>query len=146
MIIKGGQKNNDLSRNHPETSISSARLLISSHLATAGMTSVAAFVCLDMVESTREGENRRGGPPFASSPSTRLKEEEQADFVSPTCSREQMKGDISVDPTERPNSKFMVPSQHPALILVAPAIAAEDPGRKFPAFTAAPPWRSKLRI
>ena len=36
-----------------------------------------------------------------------------------------MKGDTSVDPTERPNSKFVVPSQQPALILVAPA-AAED--------------------
>ena len=36
-----------------------------------------------------------------------------------------MKGDTSEDPTERPNSKLMVPSQQPALTLVASA-AAED--------------------
>ena len=36
-----------------------------------------------------------------------------------------MKGDTSVDPTERPNSKFTVPSQQPALTQVASA-AAED--------------------
>ena len=36
-----------------------------------------------------------------------------------------MKGDTSVNPTERPKSKFMIPSQQPALTLVASA-AAED--------------------
>ena len=41
-----------------------------------------------------------------------------------------MKGDTSVDPTERPNSKFMVPSQQPALILVA-SVAAKDSGSQL---------------
>ena len=40
-------------------------------------------------------------------------------------------GDTSVDLTERPDSKFMIPSKQPALTLVALA-AAEDPGRQLP--------------
>ena len=54
-----------------------------------------------------------------------------------------MKGYTSVDPTERPNSEFVVPSQQPTLILVAIAIAPEDLGRNLPNFRPAPPW-SKL--
>ena len=92
----------------------------------AGKTSVAVFVGLDMVKSTREGENPRRSPRFASSASTKFKEEEQVELASQICSRGPVKGDTSEDPTERPNSKFMVPSQQPALTLVAPA-AAEDP-------------------
>ena len=98
-------------------------------MATASRTSVAVFVCLDMAKSTRKGEKLRGGPRLASPTSTRLREEEQADFVSPTCSPEPMKRDAS-DPSERPNSKFMVPSQQPALTLVAFA-PAEDPGSQL---------------
>ena len=47
-----------------------------------------------------------------------------------------MKGDTSVDPTERPNSKLMVPSQQPALILVASA-AAEDSRSQLTCITSA---------
>ena len=83
-----------------------------------------------MVKTTREGEKIRGGPRLASPTSTRLREEEQADFVSSTCSPGSIKGDTSVDPSGRPNSKFMVPSQQPALTLVASA-AAEDPGSQL---------------
>ena len=54
----------------------------------------------------------------------------QADFVSPTCSPEPMKEDTPVDSTERPISKFMVPSQQPALTLVASA-PAEDLGSQL---------------
>ena len=97
----------------------------------------------DTDKTTREGERLEGGPRGRPT-GTRFREEKQADSVSPTCSREPMKGDTSVDPTERPNSKFMVPSQQPALVLVAPAIASEDPGRNFPKFPPAPPWRIKL--
>ena len=108
-------------------------------------TSAAAFVCLGMVKSTCEGEKLRvrGGPRLASPTGTRPREEEQVG--SQTCSPGSMEGDTSVDPTERPNSKFMVPPQQPALILVAPAIAPEDPDRKGPNFPAAPVRRSKLR-
>ena len=98
-----------------------------------------------MAKTTREGKKLRArGPRLASPASIRLKEEEQDDFVSSICSREPMKGDTSVDPKERPNSKFVVPSQQPALILVVPAIAPEDPGRKFPNFRPSPPWRRRL--
>ena len=83
-----------------------------------------------MVKSTREGEKLRGGPCFASPANTRFREEEQADFVSPTCSPEPMKGDTSVDPTEGSISKSMVPSQQLALTLVASA-ATEDPGSQL---------------
>ena len=83
-----------------------------------------------MVKSTRGGEKLRGSLRLASPTSTRVREEEQADFVSPPCSPEPMKGDTSVDPTKRPNSKFMVPSQQPALTVVASA-AAEDPGSRL---------------
>ena len=83
-----------------------------------------------MVKSTRESEKLERDP-RASPTSTRLREVKQADSVSPTCSREPMKGDTSVDPTEQPNSKFMVPSQQPVLILVASA-AAEDTGGSQP--------------
>ncbi|CAN0310470.1 unnamed protein product [Ascophyllum nodosum] len=97
-----------------------------------------------MAKTTREGEKLRvRGPRLASPPSIRLREE-QTDFVSSTCSRDPMKGDTSVDPTERPNSEFVVPSQQPTLILVGRAVASEDPGRNFPNFRPAPPWRSKL--
>ena len=50
-----------------------------------------------------------------------------------TCSSGPMEGDASetVDPTGRPNSKFMVPSQQLSLNLVASA-ATEDPGRQLP--------------
>ena len=79
-----------------------------------------------MVKTTREGENHRRSPRLASSTSPRLGEKEQVDFASQTCSPGLMEGDTSVDPTERPNSKFMVSSQQPALILVAYS-ATEDP-------------------
>ena len=108
-----------------------------------GRTSVAEFVGR-MTKTTREGKKVRvRGPRLASPPSIRLREE-QSDFVSSTCSREPTKGDTSVDPTERPNSEFVVPSQQPTLILVVFAIAPEDPGRNFPNFRPAPPWKSKL--
>ena len=47
-----------------------------------------------------------------------------------------MKRGTSVDPTERPNSKFIVPSQQPAITLVASA-ATEDPGSQLPSFAIA---------
>ena len=78
-----------------------------------------------MVKSTREGERQKKEGPRARPTGTRLWEEKQADSAPPICSREPMKRDTSVDPTERPNSKFMVPSQQSALTLVASA-AAED--------------------
>ena len=62
-----------------------------------------------MVKSTREGERLKEGP-RARPTGTRLREEKQADSVPLACSREPMKGDTSVDHTERPNSKLMVPS------------------------------------
>ncbi|CAN0280017.1 unnamed protein product, partial [Ascophyllum nodosum] len=62
--------------------------------------------------------------------------EKQADSVSLACSREPMKGDTSVDPTERPNSKLTVPFQQPALILVASA-AAEDSRSQLTCITSA---------
>ena len=97
-----------------------------------------------MTKTTREGKKVRvRGPRLASPPSIRLREE-QSDSVSSTCSQEPMKGYTSVDPTERPNSEFVVPSQQPTLILVVFAIAPEDPGRNFPNFRPAPPWKSKL--
>ena len=90
-----------------------------------GRTAVAEFVGW-MTKTTREGKKVRvRGPRLASPPSIRLTEK-QADFVSSTCSREPMKGDTSV------------------LILVVFAIAPEDPGRNFPNFRPAPPWKSKL--
>ena len=108
-----------------------------------GRTPVAEFASR-MAKTTREGEKLRvRGPRLASPPSIRLREE-QTDFVSSTCSRDPMKGDTSVDPTERPNSEFVVPPQQPTLILVGRAVASEDPGRNFPNFRPAPPWRSKL--
>ena len=88
-----------------------------------------------MVKSTREGDNPRRSPRFASSISTRSKEEEQV--ASQICSPEPMKGDTPVDPTERPNSKFMVPFQQPALTLVA-LVAAEDPGSQLTTSAIAP--------
>ena len=82
-----------------------------------------------MTKTTREGKKVRvRGPRLASPPSIRLREE-QSYFVSSTCSQEPMKGDTPVDPTERPKSEFVVPSQQPTLILVVFAIAPEDPGR-----------------
>ena len=78
-----------------------------------------------MVKSTREGERLKQEGPQANPTGTRLRKEKKTESVPPTCSREPMKGDTSMDPTERPNSKFMVPSQQPALTLVASA-AAED--------------------
>ena len=77
-----------------------------------------------MVKSTHEDEKLEGGLRTG----TRRREVEQADFVSPTCSRESMKEDTSVHPTERPNSKAMVSSQQPALVLVGFVAATEDPG------------------
>ena len=53
-----------------------------------------------MVKSTRGGEKLGGGLRLASPTSTRVREEEQADFVSPTCSPDPMKGDTLVDPTK----------------------------------------------
>ena len=47
-----------------------------------------------------------------------------------------MKGDTSVDPTERPNSKLTVPFQQPALIVVASA-AAEDSRSQLTCITSA---------
>ena len=102
-------------------------------LGDCGRTSVAVFVCLDTVKTTRESESLRRSPRLASSTSTRLKLEEQVSFASQTCSPGIKKGDTSVDPTERLNSKFMVPSQQPALTLVA-SPAAEDPGSQLPSF------------
>ena len=89
------------------------------------------------MKTTREGENHRRSPRLASSTSPRLREKEQADFASQTCSPGLMEGDTSVDPTERPNSKIMVPSQQPALTLVASS-ATEDPGSQLPSSTIAP--------
>ena len=89
------------------------------------------FVCLDIVKTAREGDNLRRSPSLASSASPRFREEELVVFASQTCLPGPMKGDTSVDATERPNSKFMVPSQQPALTLVASA-ATEDPGRQLP--------------
>ena len=76
-----------------------------------------------MVKVTREAKPLRRSPRLTSSASPRLKEEEQVIFVSQTCSPGPMKGETSetVDPTGRPNSKFVVPSQQPALNLVASA-------------------------
>ena len=80
------------------------------------------------MKTTREGENRRS-PRIASFAGTRSKEEEQ---IAPQfCSPGSMKGDTPVDPTKRPDSKFMLPSKQPALTLVALA-AAEDHGRQLP--------------
>ena len=108
-----------------------------------GRTSVAEFVSR-VTKPTRESEKARvRDPRLASPPSIRLREE-QADFVSSTCSRKPMKVDTSVDPTERPNSEFVIPSQQPTLILVVFAIVPEDPGRIFPNFRPAPPWKSKV--
>ena len=42
-----------------------------------------------------------------------------------------MKGDAPVDPTERPDSKFIIASKKTALTLVALAVA-EDHGRQLP--------------
>ena len=84
-----------------------------------------------MVKTTREGENLRRSPRFSSSTSPRLREEEQVVFAPQTCSPGPMEGDTSVDPTERPKSKFMVPSKQTALTLVASAVT-EDPGRQVP--------------
>ena len=82
-----------------------------------------------MVKTTREGENLRRSSRFASFAGTWSKEEEQiAPQIFPPGS---MKGDTSVDPTERPDSEFMIPSKQAALTLVALA-AAEDPGRQLP--------------
>ena len=88
-----------------------------------------------MVKSTREGERLKEGP-RARPTGTRLREEKQADSVPLACSREPMKGDTSVDHTERPNSKLMVPSQQPALTLVASA-AAEDSRSQLTCITSA---------
>ena len=96
-----------------------------------GRISVAVFVCLDMVKTTHEGENHRRSPRLARSTSPRLREEEQVDFASQTCSPGSMEGDTSVDPTSRPNSNFMVPSQQPALTLLASS-ATEDLGSQLP--------------
>ena len=81
-----------------------------------------------MVKTTREGENRRS-PKISSFAGTRSKEEEQN--ASQICSPGSMKGDTPVDPTERPDSKFMIASKQPALTLVALA-AAEGHGRQLP--------------
>ena len=81
-----------------------------------------------MVKTTREGENRRS-PKISSFAGTRSKEEEQN--ASQICSPGSMKGDTPVDPTERPDSKFMIASKEPALTLVALA-AAEGHGRQLP--------------
>ena len=78
------------------------------------------------MKTTREGENRRSSR-IASFAGTRSKEEEQT--ASQICSTGSMKGDTPVDPTERPDSKFMIASKQPALTLVALAVA-EDHGRQ----------------
>ena len=83
-----------------------------------------------MVKFTREDEILKRGPRLASPTNTRLREEKQVDSASQTCSPGPMKRNTSVDPTERPNSYFMVPFQQPALTLVASA-AAEDPGSQL---------------
>ena len=85
-----------------------------------------------MVKTTREGENLRRSPRLTSVASSRLREEDQAILSSQTCSLGPMKGDASetVDPMGQPNSKFMVPSQQPALTLVA-STATEDPSRQL---------------
>ena len=81
-----------------------------------------------MAKTTREGENRRS-PRIANFAGTRSKEEEQ--IASQICSPEAMKGDAPVDPTERPDFKFMIASKEPALTMVALA-AAENHGRQLP--------------
>ena len=82
-----------------------------------------------MVKTTREGENPTRSSRIASFAGTRSKEEEQ--IVFQICSLGSMKGDTSIDPTERPDSKFMIPSKQTALTLIALA-AAEDPSRQLP--------------
>ena len=97
-------------------------------------TSVAAFVCLGMVKTTRkEGENLGRSPRLTSSASPRLREEEQVASASQTCSSGPRKGDTpeTVDLTGRPKSKLMVPSQQSALSLVASA-GTKDSGRQLP--------------
>ena len=90
------------------------------------------FVCLGTVKTTRDGENLRESPRLASSNSPRLREEEQqVVFASQTCSSGALKGDALIDPTEQLNPNFMVPSEQPALTLVASA-ATVDPGRQLP--------------
>ena len=81
-----------------------------------------------MAKITREGENRRN-PRIANFAGTRSKEEEL--IASQIFSPGAMKGDAPVDPTERPDFKFMIASKEPALTMVALA-AAEDHGRQLP--------------
>ena len=83
-----------------------------------------------MVKITREGENLRRSTRLTSSASPKLKEEEKVVFASQACSSGPMKGDASVDPTERPNSKSIVSSQQPILTQVVSA-ATENSGRQL---------------